>query len=68
MTRGVIKSAAVYARGLYILVEHPVLSKLTYIRFAHSRPRISRLTRGTCRARHRLGDQDQKIAGTGFVR
>jgi hypothetical protein len=70
MARGVIKSAALYARCLYILVEHPVLTKLTYIRFAHSRPGISRLTRGTCRAREgaRLGNQNQSIAGIDSVR
>ena len=70
MTRGVIKSAALYARCLYILVEHPVLTKLTYIRFAHSRPGISRLTRGTCRAREgaRLGNQNQKKTFTDLVR
>ena len=52
------------------LVEHPVLTKLTYIRFAHSRPLISRLTRGTCRAREgaRLGNQDQRIAVIDLVR
>ncbi len=70
MTRGVIKSAALYARCLYILVEHPVLTKRTYIRFAHSRPVISRLTRETCRAREGavLGNQNQKIAVIDHVR
>ncbi len=69
-TRGVIKSAVLDARCLYILVEHPVLTKLTYIRFPHSRPGISRLTRGTCRAREgaRLGNQNQRIAVIDLVR
>ena len=70
MTRGVIKSYGLVCPLPISLVEHPVLTKLTYIRFAHSRPGISRLTRGTFRAREgdRLGNQNQKIAAIDLVR
>jgi hypothetical protein len=68
MTRGVIKSAALYARCLSLWWTS--CPRQTHIRFAHSRPGISRLTRGTCRAREgaRLGNQNQKKTFTDLVR